>query len=385
MAQHKIGKIPKIRKIYDFKQLSSMTDDEIKEKCRGFTIKNENIETIDITALQRYLKLISEENNKYNIIICDDYGIALLIKKLVEKNNSLKINQIRLLDDYKMKDRSYIDCDSFKELNIDLVVPTTYIMWNVHFKDTIQTNNQVQYENGTSESNFETNNINSTGTIQKKDLTEFIRIIEMMASFPENLTSVEKIIILANYIERYCQFIHKRITDVEEDKFILEDESILENSTSENPEALNLSNPLTALLERYGVCRTFANAMTLLLNNPIVRVNARTISGHNHAWNVIELNDKLYQLDVSRCITRGKDRDENNLKALKFNKDYILFGEDFSDSVGHEKKRCYLPKPLERESFNKDYIEAAYEHLKDTGLIVFDYSNEPIPYKQRKQ
>lgn len=40
-----------------------------------------------------------------------------------------------------------------------------------------------------------------------------------------------------------------------------------------------------------------ANLTTLLLNNPIMNVNTRSVYGYSHAWNVIKIGSSQYYID----------------------------------------------------------------------------------------
>lgn len=358
-----------LKKIYTYKELKTTSDDEIKRTCTGIIFDSDD--SLDINEIHRYLEII--EKNNMDIIECKTYDQALIIKNIKDNDDDLDELNIRLADDYEIRDRSYIDSTIFKKSGIKLAVPLNYVTWNIKFDD------EIDVYSGGDLRNFHDKDILYVKKINKEDLKEINRICQMVADFPEKLTDIEKIIIICNYIERYCQFIEGAQSHLGKDIYQLDDKIVLEQIKNDA-----LDNPATALLNNFGVCRTFAQAITLLLNNPYIKVNAHMLKGGAHVWNSVELDGITYQLDITRCITRSKNRDNNNLKTLKFDMSYILFGTDFSDNVCHENVEGYYPKELSKESFNQDYLRASFEHLEETGLIKFDYSDEKIPYSQRK-
>ena len=355
----KINKI-NTKASYTYKELKNCSIEEVQNNCTEIIFDKDDI--IDEELLHRVLI-----NSEISRIICQNYEQALIIKKIKDRDKSIGELDAILEDDYEMKDRAYIDISSFEKSGIKLWIPISYAMWNVNSENKI---NIII-------------NLSKNGyyyfVINKDELKEIHRICQMIANFPEKLTDIEKIIIVCNYIERYCQFIEGAQSHLDKEIYQLDDKIVLEQIKNDA-----LHNPVTALIRNFGVCKTFARTITLLLNNQYIKINAHILSGQSHEWNSVELNGTSYQLDVTRCITRSENRDENNLKTLKFDMTYILFGTDFGDEVEHEKNSNNYPKELSKESINQDYLHAAFEHLEATGLIKFDYSDEKTPYQQHK-
>lgn len=336
------------RRPYYLTDLKNMSDLDILNKCSGIIVNKKSI--LEDTNLFISLSKITRINN----IIASDYESALIINELKNKNLITK-DSIYLLDDMELKDRSYIDTTLFK--NINLVIPNTYVMWNVKYDEKVYAY-QYLYKNNLPGSDV------FSGYYDKETITEINRIASMIKDFSSNLTDVEKIILVSNYLQMYGEYKN------------------IDNNTKLTEE--ELGNPKTLLLNNIGVCRTFSDATTLLLNNPYLRLNVRNVhsdlntKGEIHVWNTVLLDDKLYQIDNSRAVSRGDNKFDNKLKQTKFNIDYLLFGENYSRKINHEKIsfNINLKYPLSLENFDKKYIETVIDYLNDTGLVNFNYNSK---------
>ena len=349
------------KKSIKLNELRNIEESKVLDEL-GCIILSVNYINDNIDLLLKYGK-----NNNIKLL-CEDYESALILNELIN-NGKIEKSLIYLLDDMEMKDRSYIDTTLFQ--NTCLVIPNTYAMWNVKFDEKLYVY-QYRYEYDVYSDSF-------SGFYDREILSEVKRISSMISEFSSNLTQVEKIILVSNYLQMYCQFIEGKESHVGEDVYIVDDmkEDMIPNPTSISKE--ELGDPKTALFYNFGVCRTFADATTLLLNNPYLRVNARTVKGVAHVWNTIEINGKTYQLDNSRAISRGKNRMEEALRATNFNSEFLLFGEDSLEKLQHEKiDDNFITKPRSKEDFDRKYIEAAIEFLENTGLVNFNYGNEPF-------
>ncbi len=310
--------------------------------------------------LQYVIKVL---NNSFECV-CDNYENAIFINELINQG-LLKVNRIILRDDLEMKDRSYIDFKQFK--NTKLVIPIGYYMWGVKNIDD-----------------------EKSSTIDQKSIDKITGIVQMISEFPEKLTDIEKIILLVNYVQQNCEYIQHKVDVLNRtgEKFELIDD------LGDNREVIRKlchdgygqvgSNVNEPLFENYGICSGFATLMELLLNNPYIRIKAESVSGEGHSWNVVLIGDKYYNLDVTRSITYSPYRAKHNLRTLKFNKQYILVGTDFLEIDDHEKRTTELGRPYEesREDFNHEYIDAAIEHLRSTGLVQFEYGNESFYHRE---
>ena len=363
MEQKKIL-ISRTMKNFTLEELKKIKEDELERYSINLVLTIKDIKNNEDLFLQYIVKKGIE-------IYCKDYESALLVNELVNKG-IIKPYEIYLMDDQEQKDRSYIDATVFQ--NVKLRVPNTYAMWGVKFDDKLWVY-QYQLQNYLSSDTF-------SGYYDHETLNEVKRIALMISEFPEVLTDVEKIVLVSNYLQKYCQFIEGKESHVGNDIYVLDD---AQDENSVNPENVTqyvLGDPKTALFNNFGLCRTFADATTLLLNNPFLRIKTRNVRSEYpdaaHAWNIVELNGKTYQLDNSRAISRGKYRLPDALKTAGFDYEYVLYGQAYSDEIGHEKMndRTYLSLPLSIESFDRKYIEAAVEHLKDTDMVNFNYGDK---------
>lgn len=297
--------------------------------------------------------------NDSSVCICDSYEDALYINELI-KNGLINVGRIELKDDLEMKDRSYIDFKQFEKTILS--IPTSYYMWGVKNID------------------------DSKSGINQRSVDEITRIVQMVSEFPEQLTDIEKIILLVNYVQHYCEYINGRIDKLNrtQEQFELVDNGtdnreVIKKLCHENYNQVgaNINEPL---FENYATCSGFATLMVLLSNNPYIRIATEHVSGDGHSWNIVPINGKYYNLDVTRAITYSPYRAKNNLKTLAFNKEYILVGTNFLEQDGHEIRKTSLARPFEesKEDFNRDYIEAAIEHLESTELVAFEYEDTQL-------
>ena len=306
---------------------------------------------IDVDLKTMDQKKLLQILNMSGTYVCSNYEDALFINDLLN-NGLLPLTSIIVLtDDLMMKDRSYIDKTLFKG-NFD--IPLNYYMWGVKTKEDDKYN---------------------------RSRIEVERIVSSLKEFDDNLTDIEKIIIIINYIQRYSEYIwyqtdtlnrtqeQFRLLDTEENKQLIE--SLCHSSVGQNPSEMLFNN--------YASCMGLSELLVMMLDNPYVRIRCELVSGDGHCWNLVMQNGKYYHVDITRSITYSPYRAKNNLRTTKFNKNYILVGSDFLESENHEtinEKRPEANLEISKEDFSHDYIDAAIEYLESTGLIRFEYENE---------
>ena len=326
---------------------------------------------LSIDELKDNIDIFIKYSKKVLDYCCKDYESALLLNRLMN-DGKIESHNITLMDDNKMQDRSYIDTTIF---NNRLIIPDSYLMCGVKYQNTVITYCFTNKARGGYY--FDTENIE----IDNETIQEAKRIASMIAEFPYPLTDIEKIIIVSNYIQMYNQFIGGLESHVGQEKYVIDsinDNDLFFKKINTNDSIFD--KPSTALLRHFGVCRTFAFATTLLLNNPYLKINIKNVKNDigDHIWNVVELNGKLYHLDNSRNISRGKNRMDDALRATKFNIDYLLIGQDTIRQMGHETiaDSLVLYSPLSDKDIDRNYIEAAIENLENTGMISFEYGDK---------
>ena len=141
-----------------------------------------------------------------------------------------------------------------------------------------------------------------------------------------------------------------------------------------------VSFPQTVIFDKYGKCNGIAHATTLLMNNPQINVNMRSVYGGGHTWNVVEIDGKYYYVDNTWAITRNKDRYEESLKAKSFSDEYILFGQKTAAEIGHHVPDT-LHKEIETEDFQHEIITETQKRLVKVASFT-DY--DPPVFSSRK-
>ena len=258
-------------------------------------------------------------------INCLDYKSA----EYIEQNINNKIDII-LIDDYKNKDRSYIDTQFFRKSKFYL--PLSYIMWNPNIDKECNVLSYLSKENISMSSS-----INGNKKVTKETLIRIKEIVESLNT--SNLNDIDKCILISNYLQSKVQF---------------------KKDFGEN----HLSGKIeTVINKNYGVCTGIASATTLLLNNPIFNVNVRNVCGTSHEWNAALIKGKNYFIDNTWNITRNPNKLSNILKASDFTDKYLLFGMDKLNSLESHDLKTYIPKDISDEDYNRIKIDKECKKL----------------------
>ena len=233
------------------------------------------------------------EITKKGSISCYDYESALLLESILPSKISLD-----LVDDYRNKDRSYIDTSMFE--NHPFSMPLSYVMWNPHFKEKcdIRCFRNAQSDAMTS--------LNGNTSISKDTIKKLYEIVNELNVGEDDL---EKILLVSNYIQSKIQY-------VECGKTVLSDGTYVPLAPLKLITREIVSSIENIINKYYGLCMGIANTTTLLLNNPIMNVNVRSLYGCEHAWNLVKTNDTLYYVDNTWSITLNPSRLPSALKAL---------------------------------------------------------------------
>ncbi|MGN0529373.1 MAG: transglutaminase domain-containing protein [Eubacterium sp.] len=110
------------------------------------------------------------------------------------------------------------------------------------------------------------------------------------------------------------------------------------------------------LVQGYGVCQGYASLFTRLCKEN--GLPARTIVGNNHAWNIVKLGDKFYNVDTTWDDTMydNPNESEGNYWSNKYSDYYLLRGA--TDFGGHTPINEYA-----EESFWEPYPLAETKYL----------------------
>ncbi len=294
--------------------------------------------------------------NGYNIINVDSYETLKYINDNLKDYRDLYIN---ILDDYKNKDRSYIDSSLIDKVKFSL--PLSYVMWDISFRDKLLVNLVSYCNNALS---YNGNEVIDIDTLKKvKDLVNELNNIG-------KFNDLQKIILVSNYIEGNTQYLASNI-DLEG-----EYESYVINKIDNIEDKAGLVE--NVLFNHYGLCTGIANSTMLLLNNPVFNIDARTICNNEHSLNIVKLDDKYYFLDNTWNITRSDKEFSNAIKPVRFNSKYILFGKDLFDmTVSH---KCLCDNPHINEATKKGIKNKVLikDKNKMGSRVSFEYNDKNI-------
>lgn len=280
-----------------------------------------------------------------------------------------------LLDDFKNIDRSYIN-PSKLEGGMKLTdIPYSYVMWNVPFH------------------RFST--LKHLGSTAKKSSNGYIEVItepcDYLDDFPSSktineiteqakkysqipeLTTVDKVILVSNFIQNKMQFAEGKYSTGSDGTYIIEN----------FPENINTANINDVLKFHLGKCAGFSRIMMLMLNNPIMNVNCRIQRGIGHDYCIIiDEDENTYVVDPTWDITKNQNRYESALKAKSFGYDYLLIGQDRLSKMQHHENFGIMPNQINNTSLDRSIIEESISKLKSFGysFVYPDY----IPYSSTK-
>lgn len=235
-------------------------------------------------------------------------------------------------------------------------IPLSYFMWGVVLQDScnVRCIRLQKYDTMTS--------INGDTVLYRKTLEKLKEIIEGIDA--QELPLLDKCILVSNYLQSKVQYVVDGGKSYADKVYVVD-------AREEDVMPSKVGSVSSVIHENYGLCMAIANATTLLLNNPILNVNVRSVYGSSHAWNVVVLDGHKYYMDNTWAITRNSNRVSWALKATSFSDDYLLFGEKFAKEIGHHDSQTYLCGDLESNGFSRDEIQKRVRVLK--SKYEFDY------------
>ena len=319
---------------YKLEDFISKSDDFIKTSNTGTILVNYDCLINNLDLLRKIISILGISQ-----INCLDYESAIFLEENLDDNIDLA-----LVDDYQNKDRSYIDTTKFVRHNF--FIPLSYFMWGIKFENScnIRCLRLKDYDTMTS--------INGNNILYRDILEKLKKIIQSIDS--EELSDLDKCILVSNYLQSKVQYVEDGLKSHADKVYIIE--ALEEEVTREKVGSIE-----SVINENYGLCMSIANTTTLLLNNPIMNVNVRTLYGDSHAWNIITIDGKQYYIDNTWSITRNKNRVEEALKATNFSDEYLLFGTSTSSAIGHHNSKCYYTGKVEQDDYSRETIK---EHIK---------------------
>ena len=185
--------------------------------------------------------------------------------------------------------------------------------FKVWFENLVNTHPQLSFiAGGTFRYEFRSKNVNGmfyidkisvnfTGTYaltkQEWDTTRK-RLQEIAKKIPSDSTDVQKVRLVNEYLSRYTNY------DIKTYKQYMQDSKSIKDFKPFTP--YDVGNGGVA------VCEGYAKAANVILNELGVKTRVVTSSIQNHAWNIVQIGDKWYNLDVT-----WNDEDGGNYDILK--------------------------------------------------------------------
>lgn len=326
---------------YKLKDFIDKDEEYIKSSTTGSILVDYETVTNNFELLKKIISLCGIEQ-----INCLDYESALYLERYLHEPIILS-----MVDDYQNIERSYIDTTSFT--NHKFCIPLSYIMWNPIINDTCNVH-CVRYTAGGTDT---MTSMNGDKVLYKEDLIKVKEIINNINM--SNLSDVDKCLLVSNYLQSKVQYVEGGLESHADKTYVID--AKLEEVTREK-----VGSVRTVLNENYGLCMAISNTTTLLLNNPVFNVNARSIFGSSHVWNVVTIDNKKYFIDNTWAITRNKNRIPGALKATSFSDEYMLFGTNTKEQIGYHNSACYLDGNLEKEDYSKNNLEERKKILSRT-------------------
>lgn len=343
--------IKNITDVINIKEIQKNGDTRISSNLYidNFRLFKDNIDLIKYE--------LSKKDKEYIRFYTEDYEVA----KCVEDNfNTEGMNvEVALIDDHEMKDRNYINTEEFEKTKIFL--PMSYLLWMKDItKDQFITNVQNKSSNAPQACNM----INIMSCEELKRVKEVIKELESKC---KDLSDLEKIIVVSNYIQSRTQFTEENGIAHADHVYVIDTKDAIVDHDA-------IGSGPNVILNKFGLCCGISSATTLLLNNENLRVNAHNDKDNYHIWNYVKLGDKWYYIDNTWNITRNKNRYPESLKAKEFSDEYLLFGTDKASVIGHHDSLASTPL-IEKDDYNREEIDKTVKKLSKD----FNFTDYPGP------
>lgn len=295
---------------------------------------------------------------KVDYINCFDYESAIYLENNIEGNF-----EISLIDDFKNVDRSYINPNKFQ--NHKLNVPLSYVMWAINIQE------EILVKIFSSSTNYNMFSANGDESLEKSILDEVTKIVTSLNE--EGLSDLDKVIIVSNYIQSKIQYVSDIISPADRNYSI---------EASPQEVSWNKTGLISTVINNnYGLCMAIANATTVLLNNPTMNVNIRSVFGSSHVWNIVNIDGNFYYIDNTWGITRNPNRVNEALKAQSFSDEYLLFGNKTAIDIGHHEPETVVEGTVEQQDFNKAVIRQRVKKL--SSKVDFENYSSPLAFPSK--
>lgn len=326
----------------------------------------------DITGdIEKIAKLKQMSNLQSIVINTPDFNIGIYMSEILKDFPKNIRKEFNLLDDFKNMDRSSIDLTKLAEGTNCMSIPNSYIQWGVKKKQL----NYGYYELNSSAIVLFDSADSACEYPSKEAFDKITQIITEFSQIPD-LSTIDKVVLVANYLQQNVQFVSGKISETVDGDYECEDYSY------EKFRGINSVD--NVLFDNIGKCNCISRTMMLMLNNPIMNVNCRIVSAPGHAYCAIydDETGQLYCTDPTWCISRNPNRFEETLKASKFYDEYLFIGKDKLSIMDHHNTINILLQDFDDTSISREKIQSSVEKLKKYG-ISFEYP-EIIPLSSKK-
>lgn len=337
-----------------------------------FSVEDINASSVIIYAhdlerdIQKDIKkaeILRNMANLQNLTICsDDFNIGIYLSEVLKEIRTFR--DFHLIDDFKNSDRTNISATKLAKGTRLITIPNSYIQWGAKKKNLNYGYHKIDGVPVALKDTADSNNCYPS----EDALAEIDRIVDEFCQIPD-LTLIDKVVLVSNYLQRHVQFVSGKISEAADGKYICEDYSYEKYGGIDTVD--------NVLFDRIGKCNCISRTMMLMLNNPKMNVNCRIASTLNHSFCTIydDETGELYCIDPTWCISRNPNRFNETLKASKFSDEYLMIGKDKLSTMDHHDNINLLQQEFAEIGVDRTLIQQSIDKLKRYG-IKFEYPEE---------
>ena len=337
---------------FEFSELLDKSDEQLANNVyQNIYLDNTSLVADNLDFVNKLISL------GYGCFYSKDYDILKAIEDSMKEKKQITL---ALLDDFQNKDRTYIQVSYFEKAFIDL--PIAYSFWVDTDRDLIVHDRMNGYT-------LYPSNTTGVSPLKRDDMERIRELIYKLNEKCKNLDDLEKTIVISDYLQDLVQFVDDENVSISASGVYITD------CKNAEVNSITVGSIPNILFNHFGVCRGIANATTVLLNNPQLNVNVRTVTGDDHAWNDVCISGKHYFIDNTWNITRNPSKYKESLKAKNFSSEFLLFGIDTALEIGHHFSTSFYPHHIQYDNFDREILD---QKVKKLGSIA-KYSNYQNP------
>lgn len=320
----------------------------------------------DIEKAEALRKMV----NLQRLTICsEDFNVAIYLSEVLKEISTFK--DFHLIDDFKNLNRENVSPEKLTKGSRLVSIPNSYIQWGAKKKNLNYGYHKVE---GIPVVLRDTADFTASYPSENA-LNEINKIVDGFCQIPD-LTLIDKVVLVSNYLQRHVQFVSGKISEAADGKYVCEDYSYEKYGGIDSVD--------NVLFDKIGKCNCISRTMMLMLNNPKMNVNCRIASTLDHSFCSIydDETGNLYCIDPTWCISRNPNRFNQTLKASQFSDEYLLIGKDKLSTMDHHDNANILQQEFAEIGVDRALIQQSIEKLKTYG-IKFEYPEE-ISLKSEK-